>query len=74
MQFERDTARRFREAATVMRAVASGDANVRASGILDRIAEEYERTALDLEALDTANPDRRPLPARAESDVKTLAA
>jgi hypothetical protein len=68
MQFELDAARRFRESADAMRAIAAGETDIRTSGILDRIAEEYERTAADLEALDRANPDRPPLPSQRERD------
>lgn len=57
MQFERDFARRFRESADTMRAIASGETDINASGILGRIAEEYLRTAAELDDLDRANPD-----------------
>ena len=57
MQFERDFARRFRESADALRGYATGDATVVESGILGRIAAEYERTAAELESLDRANPD-----------------
>ena len=57
MQFELDVAKRFRQSADMVRAVAAGEMSVLESGILDRVAQEYERTAADLEALDRANPD-----------------
>ena len=57
MQFEHDFAQRFREAADVMRAIAAGETDVMSSGILDRIAAEYEHTAADLEALHRAHAD-----------------
>jgi hypothetical protein len=61
MQFELDFARRFRESADLMRAIAAGETNIHASGILDRIAAEYDRSAAELEALHLANPEETPL-------------
>jgi hypothetical protein len=58
MQFELDFARRFRESAETMRAVAAGETNIKACGILDRIAEEYDRTAAELEALDREHTEQ----------------
>jgi hypothetical protein len=77
MQFELDFARRFRESAELMRAIAAGETNIHASGILDRIAAEYDRCAGELEALDATNPEEAPLPAqreRAANDTDILAA
>jgi hypothetical protein len=58
MQFELDFARRFRESAEMMRAVAAGETNIKASGILDRIAAEYDRSAAELEALDRLHTEQ----------------
>jgi hypothetical protein len=71
MQFELDFARRFRESADLMRAIAAGETNIHASGILDRIAAEYDRSAAELEALHMANPEETPLPAHREQTVET---
>lgn len=57
MQLELDFARRFRESADLMRSIAAGETDIRASGILDRIAAEYDRTAEELEALNRAHED-----------------
>jgi hypothetical protein len=71
MQFELDFARRFRESADVMRAIAAGETNIHASGILDRIAAEYDRSAAELEALHLANPEETGLPAHREAATKS---
>jgi hypothetical protein len=62
MQFELDFARRFRESADLMRSIAAGETNINASGLLDRIAAEYDRLAGELEALHVLHPEETPLP------------
>lgn len=57
MDLELDFARRFRESADIMRSIASGETNIRASGLLERIAAEYDHTAEELEALNRAHLD-----------------
>jgi hypothetical protein len=73
MQFELDFARRFRESADLMRSIAAGESNLHASGILDRIAEEYDRSAAELEALHMAHPEETPLPAHREPPPPVVA-
>ena len=42
----------------MMRAIAAGETNLKASGMLDKIAAEYDRTAAELEMLDRTNAEQ----------------
>jgi len=50
-----DTALRYREAAEQLRAIATNDPDLRTSDVLRLVADEYERTARNLEALERTN-------------------